>query len=109
MVAGGLLFGIIAVLGVITTFTVKEGPRQDTNGQLQEQGGPKPNSIPRPGEGRAPTQGGDRGGWLQLTLAGLLFGAVFGAFGWLIWWSRQAKLGKGRAARSLARRPRTNA
>lgn len=108
VIAGAVLFGIIAVLGVITTFTTANGPRRDTNAQLQEQGGAKPHIIPRPNEGRAPADSGDRGGWLQLGLAGLLFASVFGGMAWLVWWSRRAKQGKGRAARSLARRPRTN-
>lgn len=109
VLAGAVLFGIIAVLGVVITFTTPDGPRRDTNAQLQEQGGAKPHIIPRPSEGTAPTDSGDRGGWLQLGLAGLLFASVLGGMGWLAWWSRRAKLGKGRPARSLARRPRTNA
>ena len=106
--AGAILFGVISVLSVSTTFPTDEGARQDTNGQIQEQGGAKPHIIPRPGEGAKPQQAGDRGGWLQLTLAGLLFTSVLGGAAYLVWWSRRARLGHGRPSRSLSRRPRTN-
>ncbi len=40
------------------------------------EGGDLPGVIPRPNQGREPQQPGDPGGWLQLTLAGIVVVAV---------------------------------
>ena len=61
----------------ITLFTSPSvGPGKDTQGQLQEQGGPKPHIIPRPGEGHAPEHPNERGGWEQFMTLGLIVAAV---------------------------------
>lgn len=108
MVAGAVILGIVALLGVISTF-VEKGPRQDT-GLVRQQGttdtatAAKPHIIPLPGEGgRKPTDAGERGGWLQYGLAGTLFVAVLGGAAYL-WWSSRRR----HPSRSLSTRPRTN-
>lgn len=108
VLAGAVILGIIAILGVVTTF-MPEGPRKDTNVVLQEQGGAKPHIIPRPNDGKAPNDPGERGGALQYLLAGLLFSAVLGG-GTYVWWSGAHPRGSGEAGagRSLSRRRRTN-
>ena len=84
-IAGIVLFGSIAVMTTITLFTSPSvGPRKDTQGQLQEQGGPKPHIIPRPGDGHAPEHPNDRGGWQQFMALGLIVAAV-GTIGGLAW------------------------
>jgi len=68
-----LIVGVVAVAA-----TVSDGPRRDTQNQLAENGGAKPHIIPRPDDGHAPTGAGDRGGWEQLALMGLMTAAVVG-------------------------------
>lgn len=109
VVAGAVILGIVALLGVVSTFLDK-GPRQDT-GLVRQQDttdtaatAAKPHIIPLPGEGgRKPTDAGERGGWLQYTLAGTLFVAVLGGAAYL-WWSSRRR----HSNRSLSARPRTN-
>src|SRR5690606_35636161 len=72
-----LLVAIVGGTALVAVF-VDDGPRKDTWGQLEEQGGAKPHIIPRPNEGKAPEEPGDRGGWAQLTLLGLIVVAVTG-------------------------------
>lgn len=72
-----LLVAIVGGTALVAAF-VDDGPRKDTWGQLEEQGGAKPHIIPRPNEGRAPEEPGDRGGWAQLSLLGLIVVAVVG-------------------------------
>ncbi len=109
VVAGAVILGIIAVLGVLATF-VDKGPRRDTGVVVQQDSAvpapAQPHIIPLPGEGgHKPTDAGDRGGWLQFVLAGTLFAAVLGGAGFLWWSSRRRRRQPGR---SLSRRPRTN-
>lgn len=78
VLSGALLAGVILAGVVLVAVTAEDGPRQDTQGQLTEAGGAKPHIIPRPNEGRAPEDPGDRGGWEQLTLFGLLAAALTG-------------------------------
>ncbi len=83
-IAGIVLVLAIAALTTITVLTTSYGPRQDTQVQLEEQGGAKPHIIPRPGEGEAPKHANDRGGWQQLLVLGLLVTGV-GTVGGLAW------------------------
>lgn len=70
----------VAIVGgvILVAATVDSGPRRDTQGQLEEDGGAKPHIIARPNSGRAPENPGDRGGWEQLTLFGLIVAAMAG-------------------------------
>jgi hypothetical protein len=111
VIAGALILGVIAILGVLSTF-IEKGPREDT-GVVKQQASSQaaenaPHIIPRPDEGKKPTDIGQRGGALQFILAGMLFGAVFAAGGYLWWTSTRRNTDKGRAARSLSRRAKTN-
>ncbi len=58
----------------------------------------RPGIIPRPGEGQAPDEPGDRGGWEQIALFGVLVGALALIVVLVV-----------RAARRHQTRPRTNA
>ena len=79
LILSALALGLILVLGVaVVALTADSGPRQDTQGQTPEAGGPKPHIIPKPGEGQAPQDSGDRGGWEQLGLFGVMLGAMVG-------------------------------
>lgn len=90
-IAGLVLFGSIVALIAISLITTSYGPRKDTQGQLQEQGGAKPHIIQRPGEGQAPEHPNDRGGWQQFLVLGLIVVAV-STVGGLAWRSsRQAR------------------
>ena len=66
-----LLVAIVGGTALVSLF-VDDGPRKDTWGQLEEEGGSKPHIIPRPNSGKAPEEAGDRGGWAQLSLLGLI-------------------------------------
>jgi hypothetical protein len=79
ILSGAVLAGVILVGLVVVAVTVDPGPRRDTQGQAPPEGA-RPHIIPRPGEGAAPTDGGDRGGWEQLTLFALILGSI-GAIG----------------------------
>jgi hypothetical protein len=79
MIAAAALLGIVIIGGIlVVSFSVDSGPRKDTQGQLQEDGGAKPHIIERPNSGHAPTNPGDRGGWEQLGLLSLIIVAVSG-------------------------------
>lgn len=109
VVAGAVLFGVIAVLGVVATFTMDGGgPRPASTSPIAGDRDAGGQAIPRPGEGKAPEDAGDRGGAVQLALAGGLFAVVLGGGAWVAWSGRRGSRGRGRAARSLSRRPRTN-
>ena len=78
-ILAGLALTLVVVIGVVAvTLTSDPGPRRDTQGQLTEDGGAKPHIIPRPGEGKAPENPGDRGGWEQLALFALMLAAMVG-------------------------------
>lgn len=78
-VLAALVLAVVILGGVVAvTVTADEGPRQDTQGRLSEDGGARPRTIPRPGEGKAPENPGDRGGWEQLALFGVMLGAMAG-------------------------------
>lgn len=100
LVLGGLALAFVLIAGItVVAVTADTGPRQDTQGQLPEAGGQKPHIIPRPGDGQAPQNPGDRGGWEQLGLFALLFVAV-GGIGAVIF--RGGKTTRANRARWLA-------
>lgn len=73
LILSALVLGLVLVAGVaFIALTVDSGPRKDTQSQLQEEGGAKPAIIPQPNSGTAPKDPGDRGGWEQLLLFGLM-------------------------------------
>lgn len=79
MWASALLLTLTIVGGTaLTAVMIDDGPRRDTWGQLTEQGGYKPHIIPRPNEGRPPEDPGDRGGWAQFMVLGLIVVSVGG-------------------------------
>lgn len=72
-----VLLAVVIIGGVaVVAATSDVGPRRDTQGQLPEEGGAKPHIIERPNSGRAPENPGERGGWEQLSLLGLIMVAV---------------------------------
>ena len=92
LVLSALALGLVLVLGVaIVALTTDPGPRQDTQGQLREAGGSKPHIIPRPGEGHAPKNPGDPGGWEQLTLFAVMLGGMVGIGVVIFWGGRKAR------------------
>lgn len=74
LLAGAIVGGVVGV--AVLTDGSTGGTRRDTQGQLAEGGGAKPHIIERPNSGRAPKDPGDRGGWEQLSLLGLIVVAV---------------------------------
>ena len=68
--AAALLFG--AILAGVVAFALLTDP-----GAPSQPSG-KPAIIPAPNEGTAPTDPGDRGGWEQLTLLGVVIVVVAG-------------------------------
>ena len=88
---------LVVLIGFFTLLTdqfVADGPRKDTQGQLTEQGGAKPHIIPRPNEGKAPEEPGDRGGWAQLALLGLIVASVGGIGFAVVRGSRASRAGR---------------
>ena len=83
-IAAIVLVAAIAALTAIAVLTTSSGPRRDTDGQIQEQGGAKPHIIPRPGEGETPDRPNDRGGWQQVLVLGLMVAGLSGVAG-LAW------------------------
>ena len=78
ILAAALIAGVIIVGVVSVAVSVGDGPRRDTNSHLAEAGGGKPHIIPRINDGAKPKNPGDRGGWEQLTVFGLMASAVVG-------------------------------
>ena len=79
IIASAALLTVAICGGIIwVAATADSGPRRDTQGQQQEDGGDKPHIIDRPNSGHAPTNPGDRGGWEQLSLLGLIVAAIVG-------------------------------
>jgi len=75
----GLAMVVILLGGLlVTTVILDSGPAKATQAQLQEEPGAKPVSIPGPNQGVAPKTPGERGGWEQLTVFGLMLGAMLG-------------------------------
>jgi hypothetical protein len=70
-----LLFVAALTLLAAAPATAQEPPPTAPTTTLVE-GGDLPGVIPRPNQGREPQQPGDPGGWLQLTLAGIVVLAV---------------------------------
>lgn len=77
LILSALVLAIVIIGGVVlVTAQLDSGPRQDTQGQLPEADGAKPHIIPRPNEGVAPKTPGDRGGWEQLTVFGIMLASM---------------------------------
>lgn len=103
----GLVLAAVILVGVVVvaaTSATDPGPRRDTQGQLGEDDGAKPHIIPRPGEGEAPDDPGDRGGWEQLSLFGLLVVAIAGIGLVIFRGSRRTRAGR-QAWRAAASTP----
>lgn len=83
------VLAVVVVLGVVAVAGTEYGSRDDRDVELEEQGGAKPHIIPRPDEGQAPEDPGDRGGWAQLLVLGLVV-AGLGLIVVLIWRSGRA-------------------
>lgn len=75
ILAACVLFGAI-LLGAIYVAASAEDPPVTTNSEATLAGEGRPRSIPQPGQGTSPQRGGDRGGWEQLALMGLILGAL---------------------------------
>lgn len=71
---------VVAIVGgtALVATLADDGPRRDPAEQLTDAGAPAPAIIPRPNEGRPPEDPGDRGGWAQLVLLGLIVTSVAG-------------------------------
>jgi hypothetical protein len=82
----GLVIGLslLAVAVIVSVASDKPSTRQDSQGQLQEQGGAKPHIIPLPNSGHAPERPGDRGGWEQYMTLALIVAGV-GLVALLVW------------------------
>ncbi len=77
IVLSGLLLAVAIIGGIVAvTVTSDEGDRRVN--QLEPGEIPPAQAIPQPGRGRPPQDPGDRGGWEQVGLLGLLVVAVAG-------------------------------
>lgn len=111
-VAAGVFFGILVVLVVIaivasgdagderTTATVATSPcaEDDVACRAVRESGERPGIIPKPGEGTAPDRPGDRGGWEQLALLGVIVVAVGGIATYIIRSGRRTRAATASAA-----------
>lgn len=94
-VIAALALGLVILVGVIAVAaTTDAGPRQDTQNQQAEDGGAKPHIIPRPGDGVAPQNPGDRGGWEQLGLFGVMLASMAGIGVVIFRGGRRARTGR---------------
>ena len=76
---------VIAATAVVAGF-FDDGKPSDPSIAVEGYEGPElasPQIIPKPNSGHAPEDSGDRGGWAQLTLLGLLVVAV-GGIGYVV-------------------------
>ena len=71
---------VVILLGglAVTTVILDSGPDKTAKVDVTDSSGAKPVSIPQPNSGTAPKTAGDRGGWEQLTVFGLMLGAMLG-------------------------------
>lgn len=73
---------MVAIIGGVTAVALlSDGDTgRDTAIETSAEGQPdaKPRSIPKPNEGRAPEDAGDRGGWAQLSLLVLIVASISG-------------------------------
>jgi hypothetical protein len=72
IIAAVVLFGVIA-LGVLGTALLADPGAPSSEAPAADQ---PPSIIVKPNSGEAPQDSGDRGGWEQLALLGLMVGAV---------------------------------
>jgi len=96
-IAGVVLFVVIMGLAGVAAISVDTGRRSDRTGTLPEDGGAKPHIIPRPDEGHAPRNPGDRGGWQQSLVFGLVLAgmALLAGLAWRS--SRRARTAQAKA------------
>jgi len=71
---------VVILLGglLVTTVVLDAGPAGKTKVDVTDSSGAKPVSIPQPNTGTGPKTSGDRGGWEQLAVFGLMLGAMLG-------------------------------
>lgn len=76
-----VLVALIAGTALIAAF-VDDGSPAEPSAQVEgaegQEAGAPPEIVPQPNSGKAPDEAGDRGGWAQLTLLGLIVAAVVG-------------------------------
>jgi len=78
IVAAVVLFVAIAGGVAAVAFRTDSGIRQQPSTSSDAEGDVIPRIIPRPDEGSAPKNAGDRGGWEQLAVFGLMMMAMAG-------------------------------
>lgn len=66
----------VAIFGGVTLVAVFSDPGKPTPAATADGANRAPRIITRPNEGVKPKTGGDRGGWEQLALMGVVMGAV---------------------------------
>ncbi|HXH56636.1 hypothetical protein [Iamia sp.] len=105
LVAGAAFFGVLVVLIVVaalfaggagdeqtsSTRTTEACTPDDAACRTAQQSPERPGIIPRPGEGQAPSDPGDPGGWAQVTLFGLIVVAIAVIIGLVVRSARRAR------------------
>lgn len=76
LLSGALL--ALAILGGIVAVTLTSDAGDRPEQRLAEGEIPPASAIPQPGRGRPPENAGERGGWEQIGLFGLLFASMGG-------------------------------
>jgi hypothetical protein len=83
---------VVVVLALAGALTVGPGPAVEATAQTTttlpvDQG--DRSVIPAPNSGREPEESGDRGGWAQLTVFGIMAAGSAVIFGRVLWAARQ--------------------
>jgi len=95
LVLSALALALVLVGGVVFVSATTDGGAPATGRTaVAPDGSVKPESIPLPDSGKAPTTPGERGGWEQLTLFGVMLGGML-AIGVVVFrGGKKAKAGK---------------
>ncbi|NLD77095.1 MAG: hypothetical protein GX643_10555 [Acidimicrobiales bacterium] len=88
-----LFVAIVGGTALVATL-VDSDSISDPTVEVDEMGQPKPQIIPKPNSGKAPEDPGDRGGWAQLGLLGLIVVTVGGVTYGIVRGTKRSRAGR---------------